>query len=155
MICPNCGKQFPEGSEFSSSCGTRQEGMRQIPADKSAYLDPEAERRRETSRKLCIWSLIVGFGMTAALYGTDQLVMRLFHVKDLHFWINEVLFLFPVAGLVLMIIGRVKDPQSRFAKIVMWQYIAAAIVGAMLLMLAVILIFFLSMTCTGALPACR
>lgn len=146
MICRHCGKEHGGEGEFCPFCGLRNdageaallssENAEPVPVSGTDHVD------KPQTKLLCILSLIFGFGAPAVVYAGNELLDILF--RDVSFMqkmtdlTNEIAFLFPVAGLVLMIIARVKDPKSRFGKIVMWIYIAATILTVIL---AIILIF--------------
>lgn len=116
--------------------------------NKELYRDMYNEKTSRPSKvdernanMLSLFSLIFGFGADTliALIG-----LFLPKVKELLTNLGIVGGL-PLVGLVLMIVARVKYPQNKFAKIVMWIYIVSAI-----LTIIGIMVFFV--TC---LTACR
>ncbi len=146
MICRHCGKEHVGEGEFCPFCGLKNdaaEGEVLSTAD-SDNAPPEEEMHgdKPQTKLLCILSLIFGFGAPAVVYAGNELLDILFRdvsfVQKMTDFAGEIAVLFPVAGLVLMIVARVKDPKSKFGKIVMWIYIAATILAVIL---AVILIF--------------
>lgn len=71
----------------------------------------------ENSKKgniFAIISLLLTYGMSA--------ISALFLQNTPHF-IDSIVSLFPLSGLVLMIIGRVNFPKNKFLKVLMWIYI--------------------------------
>lgn len=63
--------------------------------------------------------------------------------------IETLLFLFPVAGIVVMIVGRVKYPKSIFLKVVMWIIIVATILTVIAIILLVLLCTAMCAMCSG------
>ena len=80
-------------------------------------------------RLLCIIALVLLFvPLPAIMFISD--VTSLFTdetPKDFYNVTYSLLTLCPLAGIVLMIIARVKYPQSRFAKVVMWIFICISL----------------------------
>ena len=98
-----------------------------------------SEKDEHTANMLALFSLIFGFGADLLIGAIGMILPDL---KDLLTNLGIVGGL-PLLGLILMIVARVKYPQNKFAKVVMWIYIASAI----LTVLAVIILFA---TCIAA-----
>ena len=58
------------------------------------------------------------------------------------------------AGLVVMIIARVKYPKSTYAKTLMWVYIALYIITVVLIIIAIVACIWIFESCMGDLSAC-
>jgi hypothetical protein len=120
------------------------------PAAPAAPNQPKAKTPEdELANKLCIASLICYFGPTvlsvffAPLMGAFEDVLDsssspVGNVFTLP--IGAILGLAPIAGIVLMIIARVKAPKNTFAKVLMWIYIGLFILE-ILVAVAFILFF--------------
>jgi len=57
-----------------------------------------------------------------------------------------------IAGIVLMIIARVKYPSSKFAKVLMWVYISLAIIYVLFIILLVVLFVAFCSACMSGCP---
>ena len=122
MYCIKCGKEINEESKYCPNCGN-QLVSEQILSDD----------RKEKANLLCILSLVVTFASSIPL----GILSFLFPI--LKSFLSSLYGICPMAGIVLMIIARIKYPESKFAKVLMWMYIfiiILVIIGAILLVIA-------------------
>lgn len=120
---------------------------------------PMTPEEKKQADKLCIVSMILMFAPMALMFIADIIMGVLYDtgVTDLYYSLGSsyaiesvltfVVFGCGIAALVLMILVRVKYPQSVFGKVLMWLYIA----------LAVLLVIFIAVTimaCGLALASC-
>lgn len=104
----------------------------------------------QLAEKLCIASVICYFGapiISSILSSITDFTSSLSSsnaddlLSNVMFWpIGLVLALGPLAGIILMIIARVKAPKNTFGKVLMWVYIALFILKV-LAIIAIILLF--------------
>ena len=150
MKCEKCGNELTLGENFCRKCGNQVNAnlmpsnvapVDVINPENTVY--PDQAERDAAANKLCTISLICYFGagiiatILTFLTGGDEGIGRMF---------SSLASLGPLAGIVLMIIARVKYPENKFAKTLMWIYIILAIIGIVLVV--VVIIFFVSM-CSG------
>lgn len=125
----NCGQKLNENAKFCINCG------QQIDIDNSNnninYQNTQSKQDTVTTNNinnventnecnlLCVLSLVLGYG--------SNVIMTLLYLllPNESKYIQSIFSLCPIAGLTLMIIARVKYPQSKFAKVVMWIYIVS------------------------------
>lgn len=91
---------------------------------KSEYNSEKEQEKHDNSQAnlLCTISVILTFGVS--------LIIHLFPILDVVEYITSSCSL---AGLVLMIIARVKYPKNTFAKVLMWLYIIGIIISTILM----------------------
>ena len=122
MYCIKCGKEIIEESSYCPNWGN-QLVSEQILSDD----------RKDKANLLCILSLVVTFASSIPL----GILIFLFPI--LKPVLSSLYGICPMAGIVLMIIARIKYPESKFAKVLMWMYIfiiILVIIGAILLVIA-------------------
>ena len=125
MYCIKCGKQLNENERFCSSCGAANVMVEQNNIQQTNNV--QVKSTQDNANLLCILSLAFTYIVPAIIVCIAELTIP---------EINALSGLSPLAGLVLMIVARVKYPKSVFAKVVMWIYIAniiLAIIGFILL----------------------
>lgn len=98
--------------------------------------------------KLCTISLICYFGapILSTISSTASDLTSSFSSSNVNsalssaiFWpIGLVLALGPLAGIILMIIARIKAPKNTFGKILMWVYIGLFILKLLLALLLLV-----------------
>ena len=139
MFCSNCGTKLSENENFCTNCGKQMkvvETPQQVQVKKDIEETPEDKKN---AHLLCIISLILTFA-SDIIAGIVSVIF-----PPLGSLLVEVAPLCNLAGLVLMIVARVKYPKNKFAKILMWIYIILFLLG----ILAVVLLFVACMyTCS-------
>ena len=145
MFCSNCGNKLNENDQFCNKCGQailKNKGVMVNNANNSTNINNDDEKKANI---LSAISLIVGFGMDAVI---TILATFLPKARDVlrSFGITGSL---PILGLVIMIVARVKYPNNKFAKIVMWIYI----VGFVITIVAILAIFATCITSCKDFPA--
>jgi uncharacterized membrane protein len=110
-------------------------------------LSPEDKKQAD---KLCIISMILMFAPMAVIFIKNIILGLLFDAGKEEFYYNIassyvlgsiLTFLMAgcgIAALVLMILVRVKYPQSVFGKVLMWLYIALAILVVVFIAVTII-----------------
>lgn len=169
--CPACGNPGNTG-RFCSHCGTPapvnpapvqspQYNAVPGPAPSAASggKDPNAfaPEDKKKANRLCIISIILSFVLPVisslaltftclAMYGDVANVMES-GLADIYIVICGLCGITSLAGIILMIVARVKYPKSTFAKVLMWIYIVILILG-------IILFAWMVMTCLEELSHC-
>ena len=141
MKCEKCGNDLVPGEKFCRNCGTENniETSTEVVTPEVVNAANQDQRTQEANR-LCIISLILYFGSSIIagiltfLSGGNEAISNMF---------SGIAGLGPLAGIVLMIVARVKYPESRFAKTLMWIYIALTILG--IILIAIVIVFFFAM----------
>lgn len=126
MFCINCGTKIEENDSFCINCGK--------PVTKGniqeEHLKTSEEQIEENNKAniLCILSLLFTYGLNIPLflYGSSDSIL------------SDFSGLSTLIGLILMSIARVKYPNNKFAKIIMWIYIIS-IVGIITLLIVTII----------------
>lgn len=127
-ICPNCGNQN-NNLNFCTNCGCKLgdviveqdvlEKQAAIQQPVTPVADPEQDKKDlEIGNKLAIISLVLAYGA-----GMLELIVALIVPKEVSGLFTSLLSLCPLAGLVTMVVGRVKYPKNTFLKVVMWIFI--------------------------------
>ena len=156
MFCRNCGKEIGNNN-ICDACGTPvvdnvplnngyqmnqpmnyQNNMGGIPVGNNVNpyqmnqpmnMNLETPEDKKKADKLCLISLLLFF--IPDIVGCT--ILRF--IEDVNDGISAVFALCPLAAIVLMIVARVKYPKNKFAKILMWVYIALIIAGILFLIL--------------------
>ena len=151
--CNICGFDNKDESYFCEKCGTDlKDPVNVTEIDKAPLpnkviyantsvrqITPEEDKKANI---LCTISLICYFGgavimaLLSVIFGNADSDSIRSLVSSLGSFGGGI---FHLAGLVLMIIARVKYPQNKFGKIIMWLYIALYISGFILMILGIIL----------------
>ncbi len=138
MKCEKCGNDINPNEKFCTNCGNPVPVVEQPTPE--VVTSPVPVDTNEQANRLCIISLILYFGSSIIagiltfLSGGNEVVSNMF---------SGIAGLGPLAGIVLMIVARVKYPESRFAKTLMWIYIALTILG--IILIVVVIVFFFAM----------
>ena len=150
MFCPNCGRKMENDEKYCIECGMPREGTipssdpQAQPQPSKLNLNQETPEEKAQANKLCLYSIgctILGHiatGLYAALTG---------EVSSL---VGSISSLLGVAGLILMIVVRVKYPKNTFGKVLMWIYIVYFIFAILSIIAAVILFAWFCYSCTEA-----
>ena len=120
-FCTQCGAMNRSNSQFCTNCGCRFVQNNNNIQEKNNESD---------ATKLGIISLILYFGAPAII--TTLLGMFSLGAAAK---LSVLYGLCPLAGIIVMIIGRVKYPKNKFLKIVMWVIIGPIILGLILFVL--------------------
>ena len=135
MFCSNCGKKLDDNEKFCSNCGKLREDRFQEEGNGSNVNNAVQKSNDErVPNILSLFSLILGFGI-----GSTIALINVFIPNAEAFLANlGITGSFPLIGLVIIIITRIKYPKNKFSKIVLWIYIIFFIIGiiAMVLFLA-------------------
>lgn len=138
-ICPNCGKENGVDSNFCLGCGTPLK--QNIPQNNQQQVQVANEEQEAIDKKegdkFGIISLILFFA-GSTIVGAISLLLP----KTIGDIIASFGGLCPLAGIVTMIVGRIKYPKNTILKVSMWLII---------LLVAVVIIAFviLLMFCWG------
>ncbi len=118
-----------------------------------------SEQDKRTCNILCIVSIILvglpilsdilSFVFSYAFYAGTDLFEEVPYLTNILYGTTGLMW---VSGIVLMIIARVKYPQSLFAKVLMWVYIALFIISVVLMIIAIIA---LAVLCSACIEMCR
>jgi len=129
------------------------------PAPSAASNQKVKTPEDELATKLCIASLICYFGapvLSSILSSVSDFTSSFNSssvddlVSNAMFWpIGLVLALGPLAGIILMIIARVKAPKNTFGKVLMWVYIALFILKILAVIALILLFGALVAACAG------
>ena len=139
MYCKNCGEKIEDGKLECTKCGTKIEDKKEEIKDAEIVNNSKSvnnnfvpsEEDEKNANLLCVISLILYFGssvISGLLYSISSVTGS---------YLINIGGLCPLAGIVLMIIARVKYPKNKFAKVLMWLYI----ILTLLAIIAVILLF--------------
>lgn len=140
MYCRNCGTKIEDNESFCTNCGTPKTDINnEVPTKVEVKNDEMSPEDTKNANLLCILSLVLTFGSDAIL----GIIMVIF--PPIGTILSSISPLCNLAGLVLMIVARVKYPKSKFAKVLMWVYIILFILG----ILAIVLIIAACMYACG------
>ena len=122
MFCEKCGKEVKKDNRYCWNCGSvldkqKVENASHISTENNQSMQSKQENK--IANLLCILSLIFGFGSGII----EIFFLDLIKNESIVNTINNIIGIFPLIGLVLMIVARVKYPKSIFAKVLMWIYI--------------------------------
>ena len=78
------------------------------------------------------------------------LLVYVFQSGGNQFWISEIAYFLPQPGLAMMIVARILDRESRFAKVLMWLYIVLLGLTGLILLAAIIFGIALFASCAGS-----
>ena len=142
MYCKNCGNKVEETEIYCYHCGTKQKEdpilNQQVIYVQSVNV--ESPEDKKSADMLCIISLILFFGVPLI----STAVTSVTKISN-----NVISIIAPfceLAGIVLMIVARVKYPYNKFAKILMWIYIVLIGLG---IIGFIVMVFACSLACGG------
>ena len=126
MYCKNCGEKIEDGRSECDSCkisiDEKEEVKKSEVIDNKIDLEKDKEDEKNANL-LCVISLILYFG-SGTISGIFAVLSSVSGT-----YISSFTGLCPLAGIVLMIIARVKYPKNKFAKILMWIYIILTLIS--------------------------
>ena len=151
MNCKNCGAPIEENQKFCGNCGTeieiKEEISTEVSTENKEVIVPEKVTNNQpnpedeaNAKKLCIASLLCYFG-------GPFLSRILNYASPNNSVLSSLLALSSLAGIALMIVARIKYPENRFARILMWVYICLFIGGIVLGIIGIILLFLFCKSC--------
>ena len=137
--CPNCGVENNSESNFCIQCGSKlvqdnSEVSEQKKENNELVVNNQVvDKDEKEAKKLGIISLVLFFA--------GQIICSLLGAL-LSGYLGEAVMALggfcPLAGIVTMIVGRVKYPNNKLLKIVMWIIITSIIISILLCILFVI-----------------
>ena len=136
MFCTNCGAKLEEDSKFCTNCGAKLESKTENiqKVENPTITEEEANKK---ANKFCIISLVLNIVIPII----QTIIMLLGFYKENNYIISllvGLLYLAEPVGLALMIYVRVKYPNNKFGKILMWIYIIEFIIGVILAIVFVV-----------------
>ncbi len=127
IICPGCGYKLNESNKFCPNCGTSLKETTQKEENQKAE---ETEQEKKAAMKLGIIALALFFGGSALSPLLDYILPG-----DDRTIISAITSILPLAGIVVMIVGRVNYSKNTFLKVVMWIMIGMIISSIILFIL--------------------
>lgn len=163
MFCRNCGEKLEDGDRFCIKCGTpivqqheigniiqeENNSNNQLNQLNAAVVNNKvidnnmSEEDKKNANMLCIISLILTYG--SGIFP----IFSVLENPDSNNIFSILCSMGPLIGLVLMIIARIKYPNSKFAKVVMWIYIINIIIMMIGLLLLIITCYAAIQSCSG------
>ena len=133
MFCGNCGNRLNDTDLYCPNCGHQNIVNNKVIVSNSNDGDSRANT-------LCVISLILTYFISIPFGILEAISPSLKHAFD------GIIGLGPIVGFILMIIARVKYPNSKFAKVLMWIYIISIIVW---IILTILVLIACSVACSG------
>ncbi len=137
MKCEKCGNDINPNEKFCTNCGNPVPVVEQPTPE--VVTSPVPVDTNEQANRLCIISLILYFG-SSLIAGIINFVIG---DSGLSNAITSLAALGPLAGIILMIVAKVKYPDNKFAKVLMWVYIGLTVGAIVLAIIAVV--FFVAL----------
>lgn len=130
--CHNCNNVVDENVEFCTLCGTKIQKNYEIVNNQNntpqeIKNDKESPEEKKAGDKIAIISLVLYFVASKVIFPIIEIWLQ--HITPIIAYLD---LLFPVAGIIAMIYGRIKYPKNKSLKIVMWVIIIYTI--AMIIM---------------------
>lgn len=141
--------RWTNAAEYADAAGQTDATKYAATTGKNATPELSPEDKKQAD-KLCIISMILMFAPMAVIFIKNIILGLLFDAGKEEFYYNIassyvlgsiLTFLMAgcgIAALVLMILVRVKYPQSVFGKVLMWLYIALAILVVVFIAVTII-----------------
>ncbi len=138
MKCIHCGGELIEGDFFCTSCGARIESNPTAPVTVYQQTAIPIEDKKAADR-LCITSLLLYFVGPIILMIIDAFLSVFLKEATVLFTVFS--FISRIAGIATMVFARIKYPDSKFAKTLMWVYIILFIIGFVLTTIVILIVF--------------
>lgn len=134
-VCGKCGTLNSEGN-FCCECGEPKPATPAVPVVPAPKEAPkESEEDKKNANLLCIFSLLCMFA-APGIAGIVMKVAEVIFYGGLEGIVTTICGTFAgfgwIAGIVLMIMVRVKYKDNTFGKVLMWLYIALAIIAVII-----------------------
>lgn len=133
MFCSHCGTKIEEGNSFCTNCGAKIDNNTEINNNATNNENsnnvtnttpiPQEQKDYSEAKIMCIASVILTYFSTGILAVISQAVPMLQKL------LTSIAGLCPVAGIILLIMVRVKYPEYKPGKVIMWVYIISLIVS--------------------------
>ena len=136
-FCPSCGKENESNDMFCSNCG---KSLNNNVVDNNTTNNNVDSSQGD---KLGLISLLLYFGASLVFS-----IITLSLPEDVRNYFSALVGMCPLAGIVVMIVGRVKYPNNRLLKIVMWVIIISIILEIVLFIILVVVCYI---SCVGCL----
>ncbi|MCQ2516492.1 MAG: hypothetical protein MJ094_06475 [Saccharofermentans sp.] len=115
-----------------------------------------SEQDKRSCNLICIMSIV--FMVVPMIADAGVSIINAFISANTSANIAAPLFgftgMFQLTAIILMIVARVKFPQSVFAKVLMWVYIALVVLAIIFTILAAILLIVACSACSETLSGC-
>ena len=134
MYCNKCGNKLNENSKFCPQCGQKVLKKTNI-VNQNKIVNTQAN---DQATILCLVSI--------ACYIVGPLILYINELLDIDFF-NAVAAIITLAPLPIAIYTRIKYPNSQFAKVLLWVYIAITI-------MFIIYIVIMFIACMAVLESC-
>lgn len=155
VVCKNCNRENPANTNFCMGCGSalntdenkkseinikseNNNANKNNPVNENKISIENSEDKKVGDR-LGIISLLLYFAS-----GIVELLSFGIFPNDFGIFLSSVVGMCPLAGIVVMIVGRVKYPKNKLLKITMWIIIGTLIASIVLL---IIFLAFCFITC--------
>ncbi len=147
--CYKCGQKLEGNSQFCSNCGA------QLTASTSTNIEQNNTTQNNTTQNIETTNTnitdngnLLGI-LSLLLYFAGSFVIGII-TYILPESIRDLFSVFagfcPVAGIVLMIVGRVKFPENKLLKVAMWIIIASIIAGILFFIFIIVMCYI---TCSN------
>ena len=128
--CPNCGTENLPTDKFCANCGYSLTGEILTPKTMT-------EEEEKQAQNVGIIALLLYFLGSTALGAISAMLP-----EEVRPFLASMTGLCPMAGIGTMIYGRIKYPQSKFLKTVMWIILITIIAGIVLTIVVLISCIF-------------
>lgn len=156
MICKKCNSNNEKDSIYCQNCGAKlekekkeEQAVEKTEAKTVSTNTESDETRKKNATTLCVISLILMYGFPIIM-GVIAGVVSALNSSALDILYNVIgsfSSLSSIAAIVLMIVARVKYPESTFAKVLMIIYIIQVVIG---IIVGIILLF----ACAALMASC-
>lgn len=146
-FCGKCGNELKADSKFCPSCGEKViDEVKEVKEVKPVVSTPPTSG----GNVFGILALCLYFG-TYLVYGLLYGLLYTYDYDSVLFrYLSSAAGTLPIAGIVFMIIGRVKYPNNKFLKVVMWIIIVAAIITCIAAVIFLVTCFASCLACAAS-----
>lgn len=140
MYCTKCGTELVSGNNFCTNCGSPISPLGYNAPSTNTVIVPSQSVVDDGDNKATIWCVL-----SLILYFVVPVVFGFFasFLEALAEGLSYIMLFFSlasrIAAYVFMIMARVKYPDNKFAKILMWIYI---VLFAFTLLLVILIVVF-------------